>query len=163
MKVNALKVLKISAACCIAIFLANLLGLKSSTSAGIITLLSIQDTKKATFQIAGKRLLAFVPAVLFSLLIFWTVGFHVFSFGIFLFIFILFCYFAKLHELSLIHIFFEIIPSQEGVEATENLVEALVGPLKCLLEREGLLIGRPEVSFIRLDKSKLRRTSHPNN
>ena len=98
MKVNALKVLKISAACCIAIFLANLLGLKSSTSAGIITLLSIQDTKKATFQIAGKRLLAFVPAVLFSLLIFWTVGFHVFSFGIFLFIFILFCYFAKLHE-----------------------------------------------------------------
>lgn len=98
MKVNPLKVLKISAACCIAILLADLLGLKSSTSAGIITLLSIQDTKKATFQVAGKRLLAFVPALLFSFLIFWTVGFHVFSFGIFLFFFILFCYFAKLHE-----------------------------------------------------------------
>lgn len=98
MKVNPLKVFKISAACCIAILLADLLGLTSSTSAGIITLLSIQDTKKATFQVAARRLLAFVPAVLFSLLIFWTVGFHVFSFGIFLFVFILFCYFAKLHE-----------------------------------------------------------------
>lgn len=98
MKVNPLKVFKISAACCVAILLADLLGLTSSTSAGIITLLSIQDTKKATFQIAGKRLLAFVPAVLFSLLIFWTVGFHVFSFGIFLFVFILFCYFTKLHQ-----------------------------------------------------------------
>lgn len=98
MKVNPLKILKISAACCIAILLADFLGLTSSTSAGIITLLSIQDTKKATFQIAGKRLLAFVPAVFFSLLIFWTMGFHVFSFGVFLFLFILFCYFSKLHD-----------------------------------------------------------------
>ena len=98
MKVNPLKVFKISTACCIAILLADLLGLTSSTSAGIITLLSIQDTKKATFQIAVKRLLAFIPAIFFALLIFWTVGFHVFSFGIFLFVFILFCYFAKLHE-----------------------------------------------------------------
>lgn len=98
MKANALKVLKISAACCMAILLANLLELKSSTSAGIITLLSIQDTKKATFQIAAKRLLSFIPAFFFSLLLFWTIGFHVFSFGLFLFVFILFCYFAKLQE-----------------------------------------------------------------
>ena len=57
MKVNALKVLKISAACCIAIFLANLLGLKSSTSAGIITLLSIQAVSYTHLDVYKRQLL----------------------------------------------------------------------------------------------------------
>lgn len=58
-KVDWLKIIKISIGCCFAVFLADWIGLRSATSAGIIALLSIQNTKKETLTIAGKRISAF--------------------------------------------------------------------------------------------------------
>lgn len=75
--------------------LANLLGLQHATSAGIITLLSIQNTKKETLSIAGKRVLAFFIAVTVAFVLFHFLGFHLFSFGLFLFGFTFLCYLIK--------------------------------------------------------------------
>lgn len=87
-----LKISKIAVGCCLAVFLAELIGLRTPTSAGIITLLSIQNTKRETLSVAGRRLLAFSTAVPLAWLIFSGLGFHVLSFGVFLFLFTFLCY-----------------------------------------------------------------------
>lgn len=86
-----LKLIKIAAGSVIAIFLADMLGLSYSTSAGIITLLTIQDTSRETIKISIKRMIAFLLAAVFSYIVFNIAGYHAFSYGIFLFIFIACC------------------------------------------------------------------------
>lgn len=86
-----LKLIKIAAGSVIAIFLADMLGLSYSTSAGIITLLTIQDTSRETIKISIKRMIAFLLAAILSYIVFSIVGYHAFSYGIFLFIFIACC------------------------------------------------------------------------
>ena len=91
-KINWIKILKISIGSSVAVLLANVIGLQSATSAGIITLLSIQNTKKETLSIAFKRVLAFFIAVAVAFLLFRTMGFHLVTFGLFLFVFTFLCY-----------------------------------------------------------------------
>lgn len=55
-----LKLLKIAVGSAFSIFLADALGLNYGTSAGIITLLTIQDTSKETIAISVKRVFAFL-------------------------------------------------------------------------------------------------------
>lgn len=86
-----LKLLKIAVGSAAAIFLADLLGLKYSTAAGIITLLTIQDTSRETIVISAKRICAFLVATVLSYAVFHLFGYHVFSYGIFLFFFIACC------------------------------------------------------------------------
>ncbi len=86
-----LKLFKIAIGSAVAIFLADLLGLSYSTSAGIITLLTIQDTSRETIVISAKRVCAFLLATALAYMIFHLLGYHVFSYGIFLFLFIACC------------------------------------------------------------------------
>lgn len=86
-----LKITKIALGSVAAILLANALGLHYSASAGIITLLTIQDTARETIAISIKRILAFLLAVILAYVIFHTVGYRVLSFGIFLFLFAACC------------------------------------------------------------------------
>lgn len=86
-----LKITKIALGSVTAILLANALGLHYSASAGIITLLTIQDTARETIAISIKRILAFLLAVILAYVIFHTVGYRVLSFGIFLFLFAACC------------------------------------------------------------------------
>ena len=95
-KVDWLKIIKISIGCCFAVFLADWIGLRSATSAGIIALLSIQNTKKETLTIAGKRISAFFIAVAIAYALFTLWGYHLFSFGFFLLLFTFACYLLKL-------------------------------------------------------------------
>lgn len=97
-KINFIKILKIAAGSSAAILIADLLGLNYSASAGIITLLSIQDTKKETLLVAGKRLLAFILALLTANVLFTSLGFYTVTFGIFLLVFISLSYLLKLQE-----------------------------------------------------------------
>lgn len=92
MKMKWLPILKISVGSGLAILVANLLGLQFAPSAGIITLLSIQQTKKETILVAGKRMLSFLFAVLLAAIVFFLTGYHAFSFGIFLLLFITVCF-----------------------------------------------------------------------
>lgn len=55
-----LKALKIAAGSGMAIVVAELLGLSYATSAGIITLLTVQDTRQDTIQLTVDRILSFV-------------------------------------------------------------------------------------------------------
>lgn len=96
--VNFIKIIKITIGCCIAMWLANLFGLKNAASAGVITLLSIQNTKKETLSIALKRLFAFFLALGLTFVCFSLFGFQISSFGIFLFLFLIFCYIGKSEE-----------------------------------------------------------------
>ena len=69
-RLQLIKSLKIAAAAAIAIGLAGELGLKYSATAGIITVLSIQNTKRETLKSAGNRWLAFLCALALSKLSF---------------------------------------------------------------------------------------------
>lgn len=82
---------KISLGCAAAIVLAMALGLKYSVTAGLITVLSIQTTKKETAVLALKRLAAFLAAILISFLCFTFLGYNTLSFALYLFFFIIVC------------------------------------------------------------------------
>ncbi len=97
-QLNYTQLLKIAVGSCLAILLADRLGLHYSASAGIITLLSIQNTKKETLLITGKRFLSFLLSVVIALLIFHLLGYHAFSFGVFLLLFVGACYLLKLED-----------------------------------------------------------------
>lgn len=93
-----IKIGKIAIGGCLAILLAQLLGIHYAPSAGIITLLSIQDTKKATLAVAVKRGAAFLAAVAIAAVVFLTFGYHAVSFGLFLLVFVAVCMMAGLQD-----------------------------------------------------------------
>ncbi len=86
-----LKIIKIAVGSVAAILLADALGLNYSASAGIITLLTIQDTAKETISISVKRIGAFLLAAILAYAVFHLFGYQVLSYGIFLFLFIACC------------------------------------------------------------------------
>lgn len=85
------KIIKIALGSVAAILLADALGLDYSASAGIITLLTIQDTTKETIAISVKRILAFLLAAVLAYAVFHLAGYRVLSYGIFLFLFVSCC------------------------------------------------------------------------
>ena len=89
-----IKSLKIAAAALLAIALAGELGLKYSATAGIITVLSIQNTKRETLKSAGNRALAFLCALLLCAAWFHALGYTLWAFSGYLFCFALLCLFA---------------------------------------------------------------------
>lgn len=82
---------KISLGCVLSMIAASLLGLNYSATAGLITILSIQQTKKETVITALKRLSAFFCAVVISVLCFSLMGYTTLAFGVYLFIFVMLC------------------------------------------------------------------------
>lgn len=126
-----LKMIKIAVGSAAAILLADLLGLNYSTSAGIITLLTIQDTSRETITISAKRICAFLVATVLSYMVFHLLGYHVFSYGIFLFLFIAVCGPLRLGSAV----------STNAVLATHYLLEQKMAPLQIGNEALLLLIG----------------------
>ena len=93
-KPQLIKSRKIAIAAIAAIAVAGELGLMYSATAGIITVLSIQNTKKETFKSAGRRGLAFLCALVLSALCFTLIGFNLWAFAIYLLVFSLLCLIA---------------------------------------------------------------------
>ncbi|NLC54277.1 MAG: aromatic acid exporter family protein [Erysipelothrix sp.] len=87
-KTNILLVFKAGLGSAIAIFLANRLNLLYSASAGIITLLTIQNTKIETISIAFKRIISFFLGFLIAFIVFFNFGYTTGGFGLFIFIFV---------------------------------------------------------------------------
>lgn len=79
---------KMSVGCVASILIAYELGLKYPATAGIITILSIQNTKVDTFKTAGRRIISFVFSLLLAWVIFRLFGFRTTSYGCFLLIFV---------------------------------------------------------------------------
>ncbi len=85
------KAFKIALAAVLSILTANLLGLNYAITAGIITVLSIQNTKRETLQTARDRGLAFLCALMLSYVCFRWLDFSVTAFIVYLFLFALLC------------------------------------------------------------------------
>ncbi len=88
MKFIGFRTLKTGIGAAIAMIIASQLGLEYSVAAGIITILSIQNTKKQSFKIALQRVIAFLIALFVSFIVFRMIGYNPLAFGIFLLIFI---------------------------------------------------------------------------
>ncbi len=97
-KSDIIKIIKIAAGTSLSILIAEFFGLAYSASAGIITLLSIQDTKKETITVALKRILGFVIAVIIAFLLFTTLGYYPITFGVFVLVFVFVSYTLKIAE-----------------------------------------------------------------
>lgn len=79
--------IQISVAFMISIYTANFFELEYAFTAGVITLLSIQITKKQTIIIAIKRLVGYFIMTVLVLIIFNLIGYSLLSFGLFVLIF----------------------------------------------------------------------------
>lgn len=97
-EINIFFLLKTGIGSAIAILIATNLGLAYSASAGIITLLTIQNTKKETIFIALKRIAAFILAVAIAYIIFSVFGYTSIAFGVFAFIFVAACHILGLED-----------------------------------------------------------------
>lgn len=90
-RIDYVKILKISVGCCLGFLAARSLGLDSDTSAAVITLLSILNTRRDTLLMAKKRFLAFFCASLAAWVAFPLLGYSVLSLGLYLLLLGLLC------------------------------------------------------------------------
>ncbi|HDK7178903.1 TPA: aromatic acid exporter family protein [Clostridium botulinum] len=88
MKFIGYRTLKTAIGATIAMSIAGALGLKYSVSAGIITILSIQNTKKKSLSVAIQRMIACLLALTISSVLFTMLGHNAIVFGLFLLVFI---------------------------------------------------------------------------
>ncbi|WP_027622957.1 aromatic acid exporter family protein [Clostridium lundense] len=88
MKFIGFRTLKTAIGATLAIIIAKELGLEYSAVAGIITILSVQKTRKKSIKIAFKRIGASILALCIAAILFTTFGFMESIFGVFLLIFI---------------------------------------------------------------------------
>ncbi|MBE6049143.1 MAG: aromatic acid exporter family protein [Clostridium sp.] len=79
---------KMAASATISVFIANYSGLKFGVTAGVISILSILNTKKEALRVGGRRLLAALLAIIISFALYEILGNSPWVFGIFLIIFI---------------------------------------------------------------------------
>lgn len=96
--INWTKYIKLILGTVISILLAHLFDLKYAYASGIITLLTIQDTKQETLVIALKRLIIFIVMTMLSLLIFPFLGYTISAFAILLIPYLLFCLLLDMKE-----------------------------------------------------------------
>jgi uncharacterized membrane protein YgaE (UPF0421/DUF939 family) len=72
----------------VSIYLAMALGLKYATAAGIITILSLQSTRRQSLRLTSKMIGAFLLALLLAVVLFKLFGYTPLIFGLFLLLFI---------------------------------------------------------------------------
>lgn len=130
-EMNIFFLLKTGIGSAVAIVIANELGLAYSASAGIITLLTIQNTKKETIFIALRRIAAFIVAVAIAYIIFSSFGYTSIAFGIFVFAFVAACNISGLKDGI----------AMNAVLTTHFLIEKNMGFSFVLNEVAILLIG----------------------
>lgn len=100
-KINLIRALKLGVGACLAILLAWLIQLEYPTTAGILAILTIQTTNRATLRLAAERLISFFVSLALALPIFLLSGYTLISFGIFLLVYSLYCsFFNRMHSLA---------------------------------------------------------------
>lgn len=97
-KINLLKIIKLSLGSSLAIFIAWLLKLEYSMVAGVIVLLTVKNTKKETLKGVIGKIYGFILCTIFSYLCFNILGYHLTSFSIFIFIIISLCFLLEIQD-----------------------------------------------------------------
>ncbi len=104
-KASLRQALKVALGAAAAIALAQTMGLEYSVTAGIITILSIQNTKRETFRLVWERLQAFVVAAVLAFGCFTVMGYHLGGFALYLFFYTLVCVrMGWLHALAMVSV-----------------------------------------------------------
>lgn len=93
-----LRAAKIALGAALSCLLASLFGLAYSTSAGVITILSLQNTKRETILLVFKRILAFFIALLLAMVCFQLLGYRLPAIGLFLLCFAAVCQIGSLQD-----------------------------------------------------------------
>lgn len=89
-----LKAVKIAVGSCAAIMIAQFFSLQYATSAGIITLLTVQDTRKDTIRLAADRLLSFLLSIVLLYVCFHFLNMRMWmDYGAYIFLMVTACYF----------------------------------------------------------------------
>lgn len=165
MKLNFYRIFEIAVGSSIAIALAMLLGLQNSMSAGIITILSIQDTKEDTLRSALERVVAFLLAVATAFVAFSVIGYNVWAFGAFLVVFASASYLLKIQAslpistVLVTHFWLagHMRPAFIGNEALLVLIGTAIGVLLNLLPTHG---ANAMVSLIEQIEAQMRAYFH---
>lgn len=89
------RTVRITIAVVLSIVVAMAIGLENALAAGIIAILGVLETRLETFQNAVKMFLSTVLAFLIATIIFWMFGFSVFSFGLYMAIYVPLAYTFK--------------------------------------------------------------------
>lgn len=92
LKSAGIKAVKAAVGACTAIALALALGLQYPTAAGIITLLSLQETKRETLITAGRRIPIFLAATAIAFFSFQLLDYTVAALGVYLLAFVTLCH-----------------------------------------------------------------------
>lgn len=82
------RTIKLILATCLACLVASFLDLSSAVSAGIIALLSLSDTRRSTLKLARNRFFSMILALTIGALAFQLLGFHLWSLGLYLALYI---------------------------------------------------------------------------
>ncbi|WP_242694073.1 aromatic acid exporter family protein [Proteiniclasticum aestuarii] len=123
------RTLKTAIGAALAIIIAEYIGLSYAVSAGVITVLSVQSTKRKSIDIAIRRLGSTTLAIIVAVVVFLLMGYSAVSFGVYLLIFIPVAAALNLND--------GIVPST--VLVTHLLVEESVA-LSWILNEYGILI-----------------------
>lgn len=86
-RLDILNLIKITSGCLLGCMLASLAGLSYSTSAGIITILSIQNTRRETLNLIIQRISAFFAALIIAYFSFSAIGFTLAGAAFYIFLF----------------------------------------------------------------------------
>lgn len=92
------KVIKTAIGTFISIYLADIFGIQFGATAGIVTIISIQATKKESFVIAFERFLASLIGLFIAVISFQIFGYSPLTFGLFILIFMPLCLKFKLFQ-----------------------------------------------------------------
>jgi uncharacterized membrane protein YgaE (UPF0421/DUF939 family) len=98
MKFIGYRTIKTAIGAAVGMLIAQSLGLKYGTAAGVIVILSVQSTKRQSVKIAIQRMGAFFLALFLSSILFNSAGFTPIIFGVFLLIFVPLAARFKLNE-----------------------------------------------------------------
>ena len=85
------RVLKTAFGTFLAVYIAQLLGIRFAATAGIVTIISIQSTKKESLSIAIERFIASSIGLTIAVILMYFIGFNPFALGIFILIFMPLC------------------------------------------------------------------------
>ena len=78
------RTIKLILATVLSIYLADWLGLSYATSAGIIAILSILDTRKSSYKMALNRFYSTLLALSIATITFYLLGFGIWTLGVYL-------------------------------------------------------------------------------
>lgn len=95
--VNYVKWIKLCLAVPLAMVIASIFGLAFAPSAGIITLLTVFDTRKETFVVAAKRVAAFCIMCILCRIVF-SIALNIPAYAVFICLFLFICYRFRLEE-----------------------------------------------------------------